>query len=84
MLAAAGQPAWNREKVDSWPQMLAEKTIPNLVVVGGVNDDGSHDDSTRDASYVRVYANSVDVDVADARENGKYGIMDGTSPGMPL
>lgn len=81
MLASAGQPAFPDRVVDTWPQMLAEKVIPNLIVVGGVQDDGSHDDSTRDAPYVSVYAPSVSVDVADAR-NGDYDVADGTSPCM--
>ncbi|KAI4143814.1 MAG: hypothetical protein L6R39_004445 [Caloplaca ligustica] len=80
MLAASGQPALFRPTVDTWPQLLAETEVPNLIVVGGIDDDGTRDDSTRDAPFVKVYANSVDVDVADAR-NGDYRTTDGTSPG---
>lgn len=82
MLASSGQPAFGRPVVDTWPQMLAESQVPNLIVVGGIEDDGSVDESTRVAPYVKVSANSVEVDVADAR-NGEYGHQDGTSPGIP-
>lgn len=80
-LISAGNNAQFTPETNTIPAVLAESLVTDLIIVGGVQEDGSHADYYQTAKYVKVYAPADDIETAGSVNDKDYIKIDGTSPG---
>lgn len=79
-LAATGDSDYKDTEVVTWPALLGDKLVPDLIVVGGMDITSSgRADGFRDSDFVKIYAPAEDVECA-VKDN-KYELDAGTSQG---
>lgn len=80
-LISAGNNAFLTPETNTIPAVLADSLVTDLIVVGGVEEDGSHADYFQTAKYVKVYAPGDGIETAGTESDQDYIKIDGTSPG---